>query len=505
VFAATFDEQAARRGAAPFLAHQDRVLSWAESRDVVARTATMLSREGVEPGAKVILAAGNSPLFVHLWFALRWLGAVQVPLHSQSTATGIQQVIEDCGATHAVGDHAGMERVTAAGALDASRVIGFEDSGALERLVADLDPRSPAQTPHTALSSILYTSGTTGRPKGVLLSDQCVIAAGRRLSEALGVTEDDRVLLALPLFHTNPQVYGIMVALATGCAIALIDRFDGATFMEDAVRLEATGFTYIGTLLSRLVTRGTPIDGHKVRFCWGGGTSAPVWKEVEERFGIAVHEMYGMTETGGWVTANRADAPRRGSCGTVRPDMTMVIADDDDNPLPPGEVGQILVRNEIPSVLLDGYHNRPELTLAKFRNLWWHTGDAGRVDEDGYLYFLGRQDDVIRRGGENVSPADVEQVLIQHPLVDEVAVVGIPDPDLGQEIKAVVVPLPGFEPASLLPLCEELLPRLAWPRYVAQRSSLPKTATHKVQAGELRQRAGDEFDLRAFARERARG
>jgi crotonobetaine/carnitine-CoA ligase len=181
--------------------------------------------------------------------------------------------------------------------------------------------------------------------------------------------------------------------------------------------------------------------------------------------------------------------------------MQMVIADDEDNPLPPGQVGQILVRNLVPRVLLDGYHNRPELTLSKFRNLWWHTGDAGRMDEDGYLYFLGRQDDVIRRGGENVSPADVEQVLLRHPYVDEVAVVGVPDPDLGQDIKAVVVPLPGFEPASLLELCQQHLPRLAWPRYVEQRASLPKTATHKVQASVLRERSPDEFDLRAYARE----
>jgi crotonobetaine/carnitine-CoA ligase len=176
--------------------------------------------------------------------------------------------------------------------------------------------------------------------------------------------------------------------------------------------------------------------------------------------------------------------------------MELAVLGPDDEQVPPGAPGQICVRSRRPSVLFDGYHGKPELTLQRLRNQWFHTGDQGSVDEDGYLRFLGRLDDVIRRGGENIRPSDVEAVLATHPAVEEVAVVGVPDDVVGQEVRAVVVAHESFDPLALGEFLDGRLPRFAWPRFVAVLDMLPKTATQKIQAGRLRTREAGDVDLR---------
>ncbi len=497
MFSAALRHQAQTRPEAPFLLFGDDVVSWGRTADVVARTATLLESRGVRPGSRVMLAADNSPSFLYLWFALRWLGATCVPLHTQATGTAIGQMITDADLSHVVGDDALLPRVTAVAPWLTDNAVTFADWRALEAAVTDLPPRRSEHTAASEECNILYTSGTTGAPKGVVLPNEAFLSGGRELASALEVTAQDRILLGLPLFHTNPQVYAIMVALNTGCSVALLPRFVAAEFLDAAARYEATGFTYVGTVLSLLAMQPGPGTPHRLRFCVGGGAPEHVWREVEDRLGIAVHELYGMTETGGWLTANRVGARRRGSCGTVRPDMQCAILDAEDEVLATGEIGQIAVRPSRPNVMFHAYHARPELTLQQWHNAWFHTGDLGELDADGYLYFRGRLDDVIRRGGENISPTDVEAVLSQHPLITEVAVVGVPDEVMGEEVKAVIVPLPGFDPLSVRNHLQDRLPRFAWPRYVELREQLPKTPTQKIQARELRVHHDDDIDLRA--------
>ena len=303
--------------------------------------------------------------------------------------------------------------------------------------------------------------------------------------------------MALPLFHTNPQVYGVMVALQSGCSIVLLREFKPREFLAEAARTGATGFTYVGTMLTLLLTKTEePVPEHRLRFCVGGGAPDHLWRAVEEKLGVAVHELYGMTETGGWVTSTSTKHRRVGSCGVVRPDMESVVLDPDDRLLPPGQIGQIAVRPLAPGVLFDGYHGRPELTWAAFRNAWFHTGDLGRFDDDGYLYFHGRADDVIRRGGENVVPGDIDVALAEHPDILEAVVVGVPDEVMGEEIKAVIVPGPGFDLDSLEAFLHDRLPRFAWPRYVEIVEALPKTPTQKVRLGELRALGAGVVDFR---------
>lgn len=501
MFSETLRDQAAAQGSRPFLLFEDRTITWEQIVEIVARTAALLRDRGVHKGDRVLLAAENSPTFLYMWFALRWLGATCVPLHTGATGAAIRRMVEDAGLAHVVGDTSLLSRVVSAAPQLTDSAVTFDDAAALEDALSTFEPIPAEVTSRYGECNILYTSGTTGAPKGVVLSNEAFLAGGRELAAALEVTPDDRILLGLPLFHTNPQVYAVMTALQTGCSVALLREFVPEDFLAEAVKYEATGFTYVGTVLSLLARKTTTVPEHSLRFCVGGGAPEPLWREVEDRLGVPVHELYGMTETGGWVTANASKNRRPGSCGVVRPDMECVILDADDVVLPTGEIGEIAVRPSSPGVIFDGYHAQPELTLERFTNAWFHTGDLGRFDDDGFLYFHGRADEMIRRAGENVTPSDVELALIQHPDVAEAAVVGVPDETMGQEVKVVVVPYAGFEVTSLLTFFEDRLPRFAWPRYVEVRTELPKTPTQKIRFGELRDTGGDVVDLRALRKE----
>lgn len=488
---AAFDHQAAARPAAPFLVTLERSFTYGEAAAAIGVMRHELHAAGIGAGERVLLLAHNGPEFVFGWLALAGLDATMVPLHRQLTAAGRTGVEQDVGATFLVGSSELMDGHREWTGIDPARCL------LLDELVERRDgPSLPGAEQALHACSILYTSGTTGPPKGVMLSHAAYLAAAANMAAGIGVGPDDRILTALPLYHANPQFYAVATALVSGASVALLDRFHAPTFMDDAARLQATGFTYVGTILAMLALAGGGDPDHPVRYCVGGGAPAEHWEALEERWGLRVHELYGSTETGSYATLNTQEHYRQGSCGRARPDMEMAIVDEHDVAVGPGQHGEVVVRPAHPSVIYDGYYGRPEVTVERNRNLWFHTGDLARVDEDGYLYFAGRVDDRIRRGGENIDPRSVEQALARHPEVREVAVVGVADDVMGQEVKAVVVADSGFDPRSLLEVLEDRLPRLAWPRFVEVRAELPKTATEKIALGELREAHASLVDLR---------
>jgi crotonobetaine/carnitine-CoA ligase len=291
-------------------------------------------------------------------------------------------------------------------------------------------------------------------------------------------------------------MYAVMSAIETGCALVIRPKLSVSNFFEDARRFECTLFTYVGTVLAMLTSRiKGEVRDHKLTRCVGGGCPQEVWRAVEERFGIRPHELYGMTEVGGWVTGNRAEAYRFGTCGQVRPDVEIAVFDDADQPMPPGSPGEIVVRPKAPHTLLLGYWDNPQATWDASRNFWFHTGDAGQIDEDGFLVFLGRRQEIIRRGGENISPFELETALLDHPEIEDAAVVAVPDPIWGQEIKAVIVPKREFAPKDIHRFLRGRVPAFMLPRYVQFVAAIGRTETQKIQRRQLQENRNGIVDL----------
>jgi acyl-CoA synthetase (AMP-forming)/AMP-acid ligase II len=497
MFAQAFEEQARSRTNQPFIQTSRTGLSWLEAFELTQRAAAMLEELGVGPGARVALAAKNSPLYVLAWFAVRWLGASLVPLHDQLTPSALQAVLFDSSATLTISDGTCLKDLQSAG-VPTFHIDGF---GAFAELVSSY-PSLPAHNEEASdEAALIYTSGTTGKPKGVVISSNAQLKAAHKLAAAIELKPRDRMAVCLPLFHTNPQIYAVMTTLFSGGSIALFDSFVPATFFNDAAALGGTCFSYVGTILHRLCAYGEISANHDLRFCVGGGAPLEVWKEFEDRFQIRVLELYGMTETAGWVTCSTPEESRLGSCGRARDDVDVSVVDARDNVLPPGEVGEIVVRPTQPYVLFDQYHNNAEVTVARTRNLWFHTGDLGSIDEDGYLYFRGRSDDQIRRAGENIDPIAVATALAKLDSVREVVVVGIPDPALGQEVKAIMIADPPPAPEAIIDACAHSLPRFAWPRFIQFVQEIPKTPTEKVESHRLRHRDPNDIDMRQSIRD----
>lgn len=467
--------------------------------DVAARRlASRLAAMGVGEGDHVALIADNCAAFVVAWFGICCRGAVAVTLNNQLVADGLRYSLDQCDAKLLIADRAWMD--ARAQHLDARQA-------ALPRIVIDsdadffagldgLEAAPPVRVGAERPCSILYTSGTTGLPKGVVNCHNAYVAAGEATARALNITAADRIMVYLPLFHVNPQMYGVMSAVVTGATIILLKRFSAASFFDDAIRFGATGCTFVGTVLSILVGRHTQERrDHGMRFCFGGGAPRDVWKTVESRYGIKVHEAYGMTEIGGWSSANTVSDSRFGSCGKPRADLDIRIFDKDDREAAPGQQGEIVVRPRVPDVILLGYYKKPEQMLEASRNFWFHTGDLGSFDADGYLFYHGRIKELIRRSGEMISPVEIETCLRRMPSVRDCAVVAVPDSIVGDEIKAVLVCDGAVEPAAVRAFLKDLLPVYMLPRYVEFLDAIPKTETEKVQRNKLQYLNGSVHDV----------
>ncbi len=490
--------QAERNGAKTAIVFDDRSFTWSELRDLSLKTSSMLRQRGVKHGDRVALLCGNRPAFLIAWFAIANIGAITVSVNTGLVGEGLRYpIIQSDAATIIIESALLREKAGDLGdLLITQQVISFDDEDQLIAIAAPFDVDAVYDGKGSDPVSIIYTSGTTGRPKGVLNCHEAFLASGKWMVDHLDITAADRIMVFLPLFHTNPQMYAVMSALETGCAIILRPKFSVSKFFDEARRFQCTMFTYVGTVLSMLTSRlKEPCHDHNITRCMGGGCPSGVWSTMLERFGIKPYELYGMTEIGGWVTSNSTKSYRFGSCGKARPDVSVRIMDDQDNPLPPGSAGEIVVRPERPFVLLLGYWNDPQTTWESSRNLWFHTGDVGVMDEDGYLFFQGRLKEIIRRGGENISPFELEVALLDYPDIKDAAVVGVPDAIYGEEIKAVIVPKRAFPPASLIEFLKARIAVYMIPRYLQFAQTIPRTETQKIQRHLLQRDETGVIDL----------
>lgn len=492
---------AARRWPAkPFARFGRATVTFAEFADDVARLAAALLAEGIRPGDRVAVLMHNSLTCLHSWFAVNWAGAVWAPLNTEFRGTGLAHAIGIARPAMLICDHELLDRISdplVAQAAGACRMVVAHAPGSRSRDYPVIeswyrsDPCPAATATAADLSALLYTSGTTGRSKACALSHRYFTSQARIAIRDFGLRHDDVLYCPFPLFHPDATALTTVPALLTGATAVIARRFSASRFWQDVREAGATVFDFMGATLT-ILNKAAPAPGdadNPVRLAWG--VPVPAWvPEFERRFGLQVLELYGSTEANLPAT-QRFDQPRvPGSCGRTTPEFEIRIADDAGDEVEPGVVGEILTRPKIAHIMFEGYFGMAEATAEAFSGLWFHTGDLGRTDPEGNLFFVGRRKDSIRRRGENISAFEVEEGLNAHAAVLESAAYGVPSELSEEDVKVSVVLRPDMQVShsEILRFCADTMPRFQVPRYIEMTAQLPKTPTGKVAKELLRSR-----------------
>src|SRR4051812_12840390 len=478
-------DTAAEHGDRTALRLDDAAVTYAQLDDGSARVAALLRDKGVEPGDRVGVMLPNVPHFAIVYYGVLRAGAVVVPMNVLLKGREVKFYLEDpeAKALFAWGDFAAAAE-EGAGEAGAEAII--VRAGEFEGLLDHADPvRDVAERADDDTAVILYTSGTTGTPKGAELTHGSLHAnadvTGRTLAK---VSEEDVLLGALPLFHAFGQTCGLNTAVHGGACLDLIPRFDPGKALEIIQRDKVTIFEGVPTMYHAILNHAErdQYDTSSLRLCISGGAALPVevLRGFEEAFGCKILEGYGLSETSPVASFNHPDQERKpGSIGTPIEGIEMKVVDEDRNEVGQREVGEIAIRGHN---LMKGYWNRDDATKEVLQDGWFHTGDMARVDEDGYFFIVDRKKDMIIRGGYNVYPREIEEVLYEPPAVSEAAVVAVPDEKMGEEVGAAVV-LKDGEDASEDDVRDFVKQRVAaykYPRRLWFLDELPKGPTGKI-------------------------
>lgn len=485
----------------PFIRMMAGEWSYRQVDQASDRLAAGLSAQGVRRGDHVSLMLPNCIEFAQLWFALAKLGAVAAPVNtafrSEVLAHAVNLVQSRLLIVHASllaplqqvrGELSSVTSVLVCG--DAPPAPGHESWGRLLAVEPDARTLPRPELGFADLCLLLYTSGTTGRSKAAMISHRFVLANGQQVIDGLGLRPSDVLYCPYPMFHLDAAVMTLAPALLLRGVAAIGERFSLSRYWDEMRALRATVFDFMGATLTMLwKAPPSPRDReHVARLGWG--VPLPEWApQFEARFGCRLVELYGSTEAGTMIYTP-LDQPRRaGSCGKPIGPFEVRLHDEAGFEVGDGEVGELVIRPLGPSLLFSGYYGMPQASLEVFRDLWFHTGDLLRRDADGYLYFVGRRKDMVRRRGENISAAEVEMVIETHPAVLACAVFGVPSEYTEEEVMACVVPRPGsaLEPAALAEYCGTRMARFMVPRYIRLMAALPTTPTDKVEKFRLRE------------------
>ena len=473
-----------------------RSFTYTEFQAAVSRTASMLSSYGIGKGDVVSLLMPNGAEYIIAYFACWKLGAIAGPINSLLKADEIAYVISNSDAK-ALLVHSDflptIERVrTELRPLKA--VIPFDNYADVTRNFSGAnvtESGSSVSINHDDEAIIIYTSGTTGKPKGCLLTHGNVIANAKQISQWLGFNEHDRLLTVMPLFHMNAVSVTTVSALYAGGSTVVSPKFSASRFWEIISDHQVTSFGSVATMLSMLlstypegVPKGLKTDQLRFAMCGSAPVPAEVLKRFEETFHCLVIEGYGLSESTCRSTFNPPDERRRpGSCG-LPIGNEMRVVDDDDVEVADGTLGEIVMRGQN---ILKGYYKNPEATELAFRNGWFHTGDIGFRDAEGFFYIVDRKTDMIIRGGENIYPREIDEVLYQHPSVAIAATIGIPDPLYGEEVAAFIVTREGTRVSEedLISFCRDKLADFKCPKTIRFVKEIPKGPTGKLLKREL--------------------
>ena len=528
VLAEILRDTAERHPDRPYLKFADRPwLSYGHVNAQANRVANALVARGVERGESVSVMLPNCEEFLPVWYGILKAGAVMSSINTAYKGDFLSWTINLVEArTLIIADQyldrldlikAELPRLAHVIVLEQGRKAGPDPALAWEPLAALLE--APDAEPDvdyrwTDDARIMFTSGTTGRSKGVIKQNAADYFSARGLLEVVSATAgrsleslaEDTFFSCLPLFHSNAQVLSGYPALVAGARVAYVERFSSSQFWQQVIDAEATLFNSIGAV-TYFIWNIAPSEldrAHSVHTCFAAPAPRDIYEQFQERFGVKFIEGYGLTETGMATYMDPTRPPVPGSMGTANPGYEVSIVEPDtDRPLPPNTPGEIVVDMKIPNIVMRAYYGMPEKTAEDFRNLKLHTGDLGRMDDDGYFYFMDRVKDYIRRRGENVSSMEVERQVSAHPGVKEAAAIGVKAGEgaSSEDEIMIVCVAEGEAPdeEELTHWMAERMPYFMVPRYIRFVDALPKTPTERVQKVKLRDEGvtADTFDREA--------
>jgi len=526
-FAAVLAGKAREHGDAIFLKYlpDGRRYSYAKWNSLTATVAGNLQLQGIGPGTHVAVMMDNCPEQLLAYFGLARLGAVTVPINTAARGDLLEYLLTHADCHALIVDTASMpfvqeiiDRLPLVRRIivhDAASTPGRQDDrpdpaadspppgrgipqARFASLLREYDGPPPASPRYSDLAFLMYTSGTTGPSKAIMCSQAHTLYWGWDYALHHGYDSSDTVYVYLPLFHGNAWLCGTLGALMAGASIAMSRRFSASRFWSDVATAEATVTNCLGAVMSFLWARAPDVHerNHKLRRM--GVTPIPAFGDrIEARYGVRIMSSYGLTDFCS-IACYGPDAPREklGAAGLPRLGIEIRIVDEHDIDMAAGEPGEIIVRSNNPWGSASGYYKMPEATIESRRNLWFHTGDRGYLDEDGYLYFKDRLKDAIRRRGENISAFEVESAIASHPDVAAVAAYPVRSDSTEDEVAVSVVLAAGkkLAPEALIAHCGRNLAYFMVPRYVEFVGELPINASQKIQKALLKERAEQSLD-----------
>jgi crotonobetaine/carnitine-CoA ligase len=472
-----------------------------ELQKLAGQVHSSLQGLGCVEGDRVAIMCGNRVEFLASFFGAVHGGYVAVPVNVALRGEMLKHILNDSSPTVLICEQQFLDVIRAVmPASTVKHVVCIYDAvdddsepGTIPfwPMAASADTLSPVDRAASDLAAVLYTSGTTGLAKGVMLSQRMPLGFSATLDWAIDYRTDDVFFSPLPLFHANALLLTFVGSTLAGGRSVFAPSFSASRFWRQVRDSDATVLSLLGSIAEILVKRPSEEmeRSHRVRVALIAPAPSDL-KGFEERFRLELTEVYGSTDIGVPIAVPLGTERPAGSCGRCHPNWECRVVDDQDESVAPGESGELVVRPALPNLSQLGYFNRPDVTVKAWRNMWIHTGDVFRIDEEGWFYFLDRSSDVIRRGGENISSAEVEGALLSHPDILDATAYGVKSELAEDEVMAMIIVAPesALQPLDVVEYCRLRLPYYAVPRYVALVEELPRTETAKVMKAELRKR-----------------